>query len=124
MSVLFLLMQACNLKPVDADGYADPYPVVTLNKKSQGDSSMRCNRTLAPAWGCMFEFEITLPAVSNKLKIQVICRRSFGVQTKLQVIDYDRLSAHDLMSETTVDIEQRFYTRHQAAAGLPLRYDR
>ena len=52
----------------------------------------------------MFELPATLP-LDHTLKIQVM--------------DYDRTSANDLIGETEIDLENRFLTQHRAICGLP-----
>lgn len=41
----------------------------------------------------------------------------------VQVWDYDAASADDLIGETSVDVESRFYSRHRAHCGLGSHYD-
>ena len=58
----------------------------------------------------MYEFDTHMPCVSPELAVQVY--------------DYDRMTADDLMGETTIDLEQRYYSKHRATVGLPKHYDR
>jgi Ca2+-dependent lipid-binding protein len=60
----------------------------------------------------MYEFETLMPSNDNELVIKVY--------------DYDRLSTDELMGETRIDLEQRYYSKHRAmmTSGLPRRYDR
>jgi len=54
----------------------------------------------------------------------------FEVQTSIpvakdlyvRVMDYDLISADDLIGETVIDLENRFLTRHRATVGLPQSY--
>jgi len=55
----------------------------------------------------MFEVETTLP-VSKDLHVSVM--------------DFDLLSADDLIGETVIDLENRFLTRHRATVGLARSY--
>ena len=41
----------------------------------------------------------------------------------LQVIDWDLLGSDDLIGETKIDLENRFYSRHRATCGIAARYD-
>jgi len=54
-----------------------------------------------------FEFEAKFPAES--------------VLT-LQVFDWDLLSADDLIGETKIDLENRFYSKHRPTCGLARKY--
>lgn len=35
------------------------------------------------------------------------------------VMDYDHLSADDLIGETKIDLENRFFSQHRPTCGLP-----
>lgn len=54
-----------------------------------------------------FEFEATFPMES--------------VLT-VQVYDWDLLSADDLIGETKIDLENRFYSKHRATCGISEKY--
>ncbi|KAK3890496.1 hypothetical protein Pcinc_005576 [Petrolisthes cinctipes] len=41
---------------------------------------------------------------------------------EVQVWDYDRLNFDDMIGETSIDLENRFFTRHRATIGLPRLY--
>lgn len=38
-------------------------------------------------------------------------------------MDWDRLGSDELIGETSIDIENRFYSRHRGACGLSMEYD-
>ena len=40
----------------------------------------------------------------------------------VQVYDWDLMSGDDLIGETKVDIENRFYSKHRASCGLQKDY--
>lgn len=42
----------------------------------------------------------------------------------LYVFDHDLVGSDDLIGETRVDLENRFYSRHRAGCGLALHYDK
>ncbi len=56
----------------------------------------------------MFEFDVAFPMDSF---------------LKIQVMDYDTLSADDLIGETIIDLENRFFTKHRAMCGLVNTYE-
>ena len=41
----------------------------------------------------------------------------------VQVYDWDLLGGDDLIGETKVDLENRFYSRHRSTCGLAAKYD-
>ncbi|CAF1503027.1 unnamed protein product [Didymodactylos carnosus] len=55
-----------------------------------------------------FEFDAKLP-------VQTIL--------KIQLWDWDMTSANDMIAETKIDLENRWFSRHRATCGLPKRYD-
>ncbi len=55
-----------------------------------------------------YEFEVQLP-------IQSLLR--------IQLWDWDMTSTDDLIAETKIDIENRWFSCHRATCGLPKRYD-
>ncbi len=50
---------------------------------------------------------------------------SFPLETELviRVMDHDIVGSDDVIGETRVDLENRFYSRHRASCGLALYYD-
>ena len=41
----------------------------------------------------------------------------------VQVIDWDLLGGDDLIGETKIDLENRFYSRHRATCPIATKYD-
>ena len=56
-----------------------------------------------------YEFEVKLP-------IQSLLR--------IQLWDWDMTSTDDMIAETKIDLENRWFSCHRATCGLPKRYDR
>ena len=42
---------------------------------------------------------------------------------KITVMDYDALSADDLIGETNIDLENRLYNRHRGNCGISSTYE-
>ena len=66
------------------------------------------SKQLNPVFGKCFEVEASFPQDS--------------VLT-VQVYDWDLLGGDDLIGETKIDLENRFYSRHRSTCGLSAKYD-
>jgi len=42
---------------------------------------------------------------------------------RVQIVDWDLIGSDDLIGETHVDLENRYYSRHRATCGIAARYD-
>ena len=42
---------------------------------------------------------------------------------RIQVYDYDTFSADDLIGESVIDLENRFFSKHRAICGIPNTYE-
>lgn len=41
----------------------------------------------------------------------------------VRVKDWDRFTSHDVIGETVIDLENRFYSSHRGSCGLPIKYN-
>ncbi|XP_029967575.1 fer-1-like protein 6 isoform X2 [Salarias fasciatus] len=101
------IVSASNLHPADPDGKADPYIVLRLGKNEVKDRDNYIAKQLNPVFGRSFEFQATFPKES--------------LLTVL-IYDFDLVGGDDLIGETRIDLENRFYSRHRATCGLPTEY--
>lgn len=101
------IVAAFNLHPADPDGKADPYIVLKLGKTEIKDRENYIPKQLNPVFGRSFEIQATFPKES--------------LLTVL-IYDYDAVGGDDLIGETQIDLENRFYSRHRATCGLPTEY--
>ncbi|CAB4005702.1 otoferlin-like isoform X4 [Paramuricea clavata] len=97
------VVKAYNLHPADPLGKADPYPVVTLGKQKVKDRDNYISKQLNPIFGRTFEFEALIPMDSI---------------LTVGVYDWDLVGSDDLIGETKIDLENRFYSKHRATCGL------
>ncbi|XP_073239418.1 myoferlin-like [Porites lutea] len=101
------IIRAIDLQPMDPNGLADPYLVVTLGKTKIKESDKYIPNTLNPIFGKMFELTAFIP-ISKDLNITVM--------------DYDFIGKDDKIGETVVDLENRFLSKFGATCGLPQSY--
>ncbi|CDR00895.1 unnamed protein product, partial [Oncorhynchus mykiss] len=101
------IVSASNLHPADTDGKSDPYIVLRLGKTEIKDRDNYIPKQLNPVFGRSFEIQATFPKDS--------------LLTTL-IYDHDTIGTDDLIGETCIDLENRFYSRHRATCGLPTEY--
>ncbi|XP_013885844.1 fer-1-like protein 6, partial [Austrofundulus limnaeus] len=101
------IISAKNLHPSDPDGKADPYIVLRLGKQEIKDRDNYIPKQLNPVFGRSFELQATFPQESL---LSVV------------IYDYDLVGGDDLIGETRIDLENRFYSRHRSTCGLPTEY--
>ncbi|KAI8121686.1 Otoferlin [Lucilia cuprina] len=102
------IVKATDLHPMDLNGKADPYVVLHLGSKRISDKDNYVSKQLNPVFGKCFEIEVTFPQDS---------------MLTVQIFDWDLVGSDDLIGETRIDLENRFYSRHRATCGLALRYE-
>ncbi|GFQ97787.1 otoferlin [Trichonephila clavata] len=101
------VVKATDLHPADLNGKADPYIVINLGSKKTNDKENYISKQLNPVFGKCFEFEATFPQDSL---------------LNVQIYDWDLLGSDDLIGETKIDLENRFYSRHRPTCGLAQKY--
>ncbi|XP_047192999.1 fer-1-like protein 6 isoform X1 [Scophthalmus maximus] len=101
------IVSASNLHPSDPDGKADPYIVVRLGKNEIKDRDNYIPKQLNPVFGRSFAMQATFPQDSL---------------LSVLIYDYDLVGGDDLIGETRIDLENRFFSRHRATCGLPAEY--
>ncbi|XP_043922113.1 otoferlin-like [Protopterus annectens] len=106
--VRIYIVQAMNLHPADPDGKADPYIFIRLGEQEISDNENYVSKQLNPVFGKCYQLTATFPLES--------------VLT-VSVYDWDLLSTDDLIGETKIDLENRYYSRHRATCGLALKYN-
>ncbi|XP_039081345.1 fer-1-like protein 4, partial [Hyaena hyaena] len=99
---------ATNLAPADPNGKADPYVVVSAGRERQDTKERYIPKQLNPIFGEVLELSISLPAEP---------------ELTVAVFDHDLVGSDDLIGETHIDLENRFYSHHRANCGLASQYD-
>ncbi|VVC37904.1 C2 domain [Cinara cedri] len=104
------ILRAHNLHPSDIGGLSDPYVEILFGKSRRiSDYKNYIPKSLNPIFGRCYEREVSLPECS------VI---------QIRIMDYDRIGKNELIGETTIDIESRYYSKHRAHCGLPNRFNK
>ncbi|XP_014771959.1 otoferlin isoform X1 [Octopus bimaculoides] len=102
------IVKANDLHPSDINGKADPYLVIRLGKTVINGKDNYISKQLNPVFGKCFEIEATFPVESLLL---------------VQVYDWDLVGLDDLIGESKIDLENRFYSRHRATCGISKKYE-
>ncbi|KAK7899448.1 hypothetical protein WMY93_020301 [Mugilogobius chulae] len=102
------IIKATSLSPTDPNGRADPYLVLQVGNQSQNSKDRYIPKQLNPIFGEVFEFTVSFPLETELL---------------VKIMDHDLVGADDVIGETRLDLENRFYSRHRASCGLSLYYD-
>ncbi|KAA0707661.1 Fer-1-like protein 4 [Triplophysa tibetana] len=103
------IVKATNLAPTDANGKADPYVVVKVGQQQIDSKDRYIPKQLNPVFGEVFELTLSFP---------------LETELTLYIFDHDLVGSDDLIGETRVDLENRFFSRHRAGCGLALHYDK
>ncbi|XP_070604365.1 fer-1-like protein 6 isoform X2 [Erythrolamprus reginae] len=102
------IVAAFNLSPADPDGKSDPYIVLKLGETHIKDRDKYIPKQLNPIFGRSFEIQATFPKESL---------------LSVLIYDHDLIGSDDLIGETKIDLENRFYSRHRATCGLQSQYE-
>ncbi|XP_029318834.1 otoferlin isoform X5 [Cottoperca gobio] len=101
------VVRATDLHPADINGKADPYVVIKLGKSEVKDKENYISKQLNPVFGKSFDIEATFPMES---------------MLTVSVYDWDLVGTDDLIGETKIDLENRFYSKYRATCGISSKY--
>ncbi|XP_028970511.2 otoferlin isoform X3 [Esox lucius] len=101
------IVRATDLHPADINGKADPYIVIKLGKSELKDKENYISKQLNPVFGKAFDIQATFPMES---------------MLTVSVYDWDLVGTDDLIGETKVDLENRYYSKHRATCGIASNY--
>ncbi|XP_058488607.1 fer-1-like protein 4 [Solea solea] len=102
------IVKANSLAPTDPNGKADPYLVLKVGQQCLDTKDRYIPKQLNPVFGEVFEFNVSFP---------------LETELAIMVMDHDLVGSDDVIGETRVDLENRFYSKHRACCGLALYYD-
>nr|XP_029131782.1 otoferlin-like [Labrus bergylta] len=101
------VIRATDLHPADINGKADPYIAIKLGKTEIKDKENYISKQLNPLFGKSFDVEATFPMDST---------------LTVSIYDWDLVGTDDLIGETKLDLENRFYSKHRATCGVTCNY--
>ncbi|XP_071428720.1 fer-1-like protein 4 isoform X1 [Pithys albifrons albifrons] len=102
------IVKATNLSPADPNGKADPYVVVTVGQEQKDTKERYIPKQLNPVFGEVVELTVSFPMES---------------ELTVAIFDHDLVGSDDLIGETKIDLENRFYSKHRANCGVATQYD-
>ncbi|XP_075295033.1 fer-1-like protein 4 isoform X2 [Opisthocomus hoazin] len=102
------VVKATNLSPADPNGKADPYVVVTVGREQKDTKERYIPKQLNPVFGEVVELTVSFPMES---------------ELTVAIFDHDLVGSDDLIGETKIDLENRFYSKHRANCGVASQYD-
>ncbi|KAG7229088.1 hypothetical protein INR49_013029 [Caranx melampygus] len=105
--VRIYVIRATDLHPADINGKADPYIAIKLGKTEIKDKENYISKQLNPLFGKSFDVEATFPMDST---------------LTVSIYDWDLVGTDDLIGETKLDLENRFYSKHRATCGVSCNY--
>ncbi|XP_060773958.1 otoferlin isoform X1 [Neoarius graeffei] len=105
--VRIYIVKATNLHPTDLNGKADPYIVIKLGKTEIRDTENYISKQLNPVYGKSFDIEARFPMES---------------MLTVSIFDWDLVGIDDLIGETKIDLENRFYSKYRATCGIASTY--
>uniref|UniRef100_A0A668AU56 Otoferlin n=1 Tax=Myripristis murdjan TaxID=586833 RepID=A0A668AU56_9TELE len=105
--VRIYVIRATDLHPADINGKADPYIAIKLGKNEIKDKENYISKQLNPLFGKSFDVEATFPMDST---------------LTVSIYDWDLVGTDDLIGETKIDLENRYYSKHRATCGIASNY--
>uniref|UniRef100_A0A2A4JU35 C2 domain-containing protein n=1 Tax=Heliothis virescens TaxID=7102 RepID=A0A2A4JU35_HELVI len=102
------VVKGVNLVAKAFTGKLDPYVAISCGDKHLGDRKSHVKNTLNPIFGKMYEFRCTLPD---------------DYLLTVSLFDYDTIPPDELIGSTTIDLEDRIYSKHRARVGLAAEYN-
>lgn len=100
------IIDAYELPPKDADSDSDPYLKIKLGDQVIDDVENKQMDNNHPYFGRRFDLKTTLPGAG---------------ELEIEVWDYDLFEANDFIGKTTIDIENRFFSkRFRKLTDIPI----
>ncbi|XP_056454253.1 fer-1-like protein 4 [Gadus chalcogrammus] len=102
------VLKATGLAPADLNGKADPYLMLKAGQQKLSTRENYIPKHLNPVFGEVFDLTVSFPLETELL---------------IAVMDHNLVGSDDVIGETKLDLENRFYSRHLACCGLAQYYN-
>ncbi|RVE52196.1 hypothetical protein evm_003115 [Chilo suppressalis] len=102
------VVKGTDLKKIDFTGQSDPYVILSCGKKILGDRNNFVKNNVNPVFGRLYEFRSKLPE---------------DYMLTISLYDFDPIQADALIGSTSIDLEDRIYTKHRARVGISSEYN-
>jgi len=102
------MVSAFNLSSRDADSPSDPYLIISLGSKNYNERENHEDDNANPGFHKFYDFEATFPGCPL---LNIAC------------YDYDDLFGDDIIGETKIDLEDRYFSPEwQSIRDKPIEY--
>lgn len=108
VTIRVYVVAAYNLTPTDINGRCDPYIALSFGKIKMSDRNSYIYKDTNPTFGKCYELKGAFP---------------WDHTLRIRVMDHDICQSDDLIGQTFIDLEKRYYTKHRASCGLSDCYD-
>ncbi|KAI1241352.1 hypothetical protein IHE44_0009835 [Lamprotornis superbus] len=117
------IVRATDLHPADINGKADPYIAIKLGKTDIKDKENYISKQLNPVFGNGSQtLQQLLSACPNPRSFDIEATFPMESMLTVAVYDWDLVGTDDLIGETKIDLENRFYSKHRATCGVSQTY--
>ncbi|XP_072930870.1 otoferlin-like isoform X2 [Epargyreus clarus] len=102
------VIKAMDLTMNNFTGKSHPYVVISSGRKNLGDRNSYIPNTFNPIFGTVYELRCSLPD---------------DYRLTVSLFNYDVIEPDELIGSSTIDLEDRIYTKHRARVGLAPEYN-
>ncbi len=107
LKVHVYVIKASILNPIHLDNKFDPFILIEYGDQKLTEEKIK-NDSVEPLIGKSFQFEVKFPQES---------------QLKISIKNWNLLNGTELIGETWIDLEDRFYADCYATCGLPKKFE-
>ncbi|CAM4651752.1 unnamed protein product [Leuciscus chuanchicus] len=128
------VIRATDLHPADINGKADPYIAIKLGNSDIKDKENYISKQLNPVFGKLVLLIKDFSFITRyNINVNINCLqtpRFFDIEATfpmdstltVSIYDWDLVGTDDLIGETKIDLENRYYSKHRATCGISSKY--